>query len=126
MSADNNTESRFCRYLPRDNEILLLQDCYLRHEFTFKSDKDNHEEYASTNFRIDYCHSVDCEVKPFYVGREIYYEYKHNNDETIPHKKYFLYKFVLLTDLEKEDVPDERAIVLFEEYLLKAALLDWK
>jgi hypothetical protein len=108
------------------DDIMLLKSNF-RHEFTYDSDKFP-EEFSSNNFETRYCHTLKCNVKPFYLGTETYYDdefiFEHNGKNAVP--KRFIHKFVLLTDIKKEAIPDKKAIYLFDEYLLIAAMGNWK
>jgi hypothetical protein len=128
MSADTITELNLKEESNYDDCVTenLLLDNKLRYEFTFKSNEDNHAKYSSFIFKHKYCHALECHIKPFYVGYEVYYEDEPNVYVNIPYKKYFLYKFVLLTSVKKDTVLNEGVITVFNEYLMRAAFLEWK
>jgi hypothetical protein len=125
MSADNITNEVIVDDDGCNVDLIALSG-NLRYEFTFDGD-DRQAEYSTTIFETKYCHTLKCNVRPFYLGTEIYYdnETTHQYDGKKCFPKHLLHRFVLLTDLKKDYVIDEKTIALFKEYLLQAAFLEW-
>jgi hypothetical protein len=127
MSADNiNNQVIVDNAVCNIDYMTLISN--LTYEFTFEGNNFPTEEYSTTNFETKYCHALKCNVRPFYLGTEIYYcnETTHQYDGKKCLHKHLLHRFILLTDLKRDYVIDEKITALFKEYLVQAAFLEWK